>query len=127
MKKVITNICNSLMAMSITDILQETGAFSVCPVDGCRDDLAAECKAASADIALLEVAYNPGFTVDERLRDVFLIRRTASGCKVLLMCDDNSAPDLARRVVQAKRDGLIDDFVYSSVSEGYLVAMLDSM
>lgn len=127
MKTVITNICNSLMAVSISDILQETGGYTVRSVRGGRTDLIEECKAASADIALLEVAYNPGFTIDERLEGVGRLRQLSPDCKVLLICDENSAPDLARRVVQAKRDGLIDDFVYSSVSEGYLVAMLDSM
>jgi len=31
---------------------------------------------------------------------------------------------VARQIALAKKDGLIDDFVYSSVSESYLTAML---
>ena len=49
------------------------------------------------------------------------------GCSVVLRCDENSAPEVARRVVQAKKDGLIDDFVYSSVSETYLTALLSAL
>lgn len=42
------------------------------------------------------------------------------------LCDENSAPEIARQVVQAKKDGRIDDFVYSSVSESYLTALLSA-
>jgi hypothetical protein len=45
----------------------------------------------------------------------------------VFLCDENSAPDLAREVIQAKKDGLIDNFFYSSVGSNYLVAALTAM
>lgn len=119
MKTVLTGICNGLMAGSIRHILETVGDFCVLPMNEPGTD--------AADIVLLEVAPNSGFTVDERLTEVRAIRSTNPGCRILLLCDENSTPELARKVAIAKKDGLIDDFVYSSVSESYLTAMLHAL
>ena len=119
MKTVLNGICNGLMAESIRHILEESGEFRVVSIR--------EGEATSADIILLEVAYNPGYTVEERMDAVRSIRSRDPGARILLLCDENSAPELARKVVLAKKDGLIDDFIYSSVSESYLTAMLESI
>ena len=44
-----------------------------------------------------------------------------------MLCDENSAPEIAREVANAKKDGLIDAFFYSSVTEKYLTAVLASL
>ena len=119
MKTVLTGICNGLMAESIRHILEESGAFRVLPLK--------EAESSVADIVLLEVAYNPGFTMDERIASVKSIRRRNPDARILLLCDENSTPELARNVAMVKKDGLIDDFIYSSVSESYLTAMLYAM
>lgn len=121
MKKILTGICNGLMAASIRQILQSNHDFCVFSLE---DDIASWVD---ADIALLEVACNPGFTTDERLRQVRTLRSVNDHCRILLLCDENSTPELARKVAMAKKDGLIDDFVYSSVSERYLTAMLHAL
>ena len=107
MKTVMTEICNSLMAESIRHILEESGEFRVLSIKEGEDSL--------VDIVLLEVACNPGFTMDERMAAVKSIRHRNPDARILLLCDENSTPELARKVVLAKKDGLIDDFVYSSV------------
>ena len=55
------------------------------------------------------------------------MRAVVPGCKIVFLCDENSAPDLARSVMQAKKDALIDDFFYSSVGSRYLVAALTAI
>ena len=124
MKTVLTGICNGLMEASIHHILRGSKDFSVTELKNCADD--AVCWT-DADIALLEVACNPGFTVDERLCQVRRLREWNPKCRILLICDENSTPELARKVAIAKKDGRIDDFLYSSVSESYLTAMLYAM
>ena len=119
MKTVMTGICNALMAESIRHILEESEEFRVLSIN--------EGEVSSADIILLEVTYNPGYTVDERIAAVKSIRKQNPDARTLLLCDENSTPELARKVVLAKKDGLIDDFIYSSVSESYLTAMLESI
>ena len=124
MKKIVLSICNSLMELSITHSLTQTGGFqivSVCP--GCKE-IAMECADASADILLMEAAFHIGATLDDCLKEAKRLRSLRPECRTILLCDENSAPEVARRIALAKKDGLIDDFVYSSVSESYLTAML---
>ena len=124
MKKIVLSICNSLMAMSITHSLTQTGDFQIASIrPGCKE-IARECADASADVLLMEAAFNIGATLDDCLKEAKRLRSLRPECKTILLCDENSAPEVARRIALAKKDGLIDDFVYSSVSESYLTAML---
>ena len=124
MKRIVLTICNSLMAFSITHSLKRAGGFQVTSVHPGNGDVAKECAAVSADVLLMEAAYDTGATLDDCLREAKKLRAICPACRMILLCDENSAPEMARRVAQAKKDGLIDDFVYSSVSESYLTAML---
>lgn len=116
MKRIKLEICNGLMGAAITRMLEHTEGFSV--ISG---------ASSSADVLLMETAYDPGFTMGECLTKAKLLRSRSPECKVVLLCDENSAPEIARQVVQAKKDGMIDDFVYSSVSESYLTALLSAL
>ena len=124
MKTIVLSVCNSLMAMSITRSLNQTGEFRIRSLHPNGREIAKECTAASADVLLMEAAYDTGATLDDCLNQAKLLRSFCPKCKMLLLCDENSAPEIARQVVQAKKDGLIEDFVYSSVSESYLTALL---
>ena len=123
MKKIVLSICNSLMALSITHSLKQSG-FQIASIrPGCKE-IARECADASADVLLMEAAFNIGATLDDCLKEAKRLRTLRPECRTILLCDENSAPEVARRIALAKKDGLIDDFVYSSVSESYLTAML---
>jgi hypothetical protein len=43
------------------------------------------------------------------------------------LCDENSAPDNAKDVMLAKKDGKIDAFFYTSVTQNYLLAALEAL
>ena len=116
MKRIKLDISNGLMDAAITRMLEQIKEFTV--IRG---------AALPADVLLMETAYDPGFTLGECLTRAKLFHSQSPECKVILLCDENSAPELARQVVQAKKDGLIDDFVYSSVSESYLTALLSAL
>ena len=127
MKKIVLNICNSLMALSITHSLTKTGGFQIASIRPDCKEIARECADASADVLLMEAAFNIGATLDDCLKEAKRLRSLRPECRTILLCDENSAPEVARRIALAKKDGLIDDFVYSSVSESYLTAMLYAM
>ena len=116
MKRIKLEICNGLMAAAISRILEHTEGFSV--IRG---------ESSSADVLLMETAYDPGFTMGECLTKAKLLRCRSPECKVILLCDENSAPDIAREVTLAKKDGTIDNFFYSSVTAKYLLAALIAM
>lgn len=48
-------------------------------------------------------------------------------CKIVLIVDENAEKEVARQVKQAKKDGLIDQFIYGSISAAYLADIVDSL
>lgn len=48
-------------------------------------------------------------------------------CKIVLVVDENTEKKLADKVRQAKKDGLIDNFLYGSASATYLSAVIDTL
>jgi hypothetical protein len=81
----------------------------------------------SAQMLIAEVSYANGTTIGARIAEVKELRKKLPNCKIVLLCDENSAPDIAREVMNAKKDGLIDTFFYSSVTTKYLLAALSSL
>lgn len=48
-------------------------------------------------------------------------------CRVILFVDDDTDGELTEKVRQAKREGLIDAFLFGSVSENYFASVIDSV
>jgi DNA-binding NarL/FixJ family response regulator len=129
MRKIIVSILNGLLAEAITTALSDSGEFQPCriQVSNKKSEAAERCKMFDADLILMEVAYTGGTTVETRLREAREIRAAVPTCKIVLLCDENTSPDIASRVILAKKDGLIDGFFYSSVTIKYLLAALVSL
>lgn len=70
--------------------------------------------------------YTP-WRLAERLHLRDEVKRQCPDCKVLLLIDENADRALAANVLQAKKDGRIDNFIYASVSPAYLAAVLDTL
>ena len=47
--------------------------------------------------------------------------------ELLRQLDDAEDTETARQVRQAKKEGLIDQFIYASISASYLVALMDTL
>ena len=65
--------------------------------------------------------------LEERLRLCNEVKRQRPDCKILLLVDETADRALAFRVLQAKKDGRIDNFIDASVSPTYLAAVLDTL
>ena len=129
MKKIVVSVQNGLLAEAITGMLNDSGEFQPfrIPVGNKKTTVVDNCEMLSADILLAEASYAVGTTVEARLCEVREVKTRMPGCKIVLLCDENSAPDIAREVAYAKKDGLIDNFFYSSITAKYLLAALSSM
>ena len=128
MKKIVVSIQNSLLAEMLTINLRESGEFipQRCLFKKKNEEYD-NCRLLSADILLMEVSYTPATTLKKRMEDVERVRKTVPDCKIVLLCDENSAPNVAHEVAQAKQDGVIDGFFYSSVGAKYLLAALNAL
>lgn len=80
-----------------------------------------------ANVLIMEVtAYTP-WRLEERMKIRDELRKRNPDCKIVLVVDENTEKKLADRVRQAKKDGLIDNFIYGSISSSYLSAVIDAL
>ena len=80
-----------------------------------------------ASIVLMEVNGYPPYSLAERLKIRDMLKKVNPDCKVVLLVDENSERKVADDVRKAKKSGLIDQFIYSSISASYLAALLDTL
>ena len=48
-------------------------------------------------------------------------------CKIVLIVDENAEKEVAQKVKTAKKEGVIDQFIYGSISATYLADIVDSL
>ena len=71
-------------------------------------------------------AYSP-WMFKERMEIRDKVKRNTENCRVILFVDDDTDGELTEKVRQAKREGLIDAFLFGSVSENYFASVIDSV
>ena len=91
------------------------------------DTTAEWCKTHRPDVLLMEVkAYSP-WMFKERMAICDKVKRNTENCRVILFVDDDTDGELTEKVRQAKRECLIDAFLFGSVSENYFASVIDSV
>jgi len=127
-KKVLVSIRNGLLSEAVVRALSDYGEFLPYRQSSeVRTNNTEQSEVNDADIWLMEVSYHPGTTMGTRLEEIRQVRRCNPECKVAVLCDDNAAPDLAHKVMQMKKDHMIDTFLYTSVTENYLMSTLAAL
>ena len=84
-------------------------------------------RSCRAYVLLLEFCPHPPRTLQDRLLLANDLRDVCPHCKTVLLVDEAEYPELATAVCLAKKDHIVDDFVYASVSPAYLSAMMDTL
>lgn len=85
------------------------------------------CSLCEPYALLMEVTGYTPWRLEERLKIRNEVKQRSPQCKIVLIVDENAEKKLAQRVLQAKKDGLIDNFIYGSVSATYLSAVIDTL
>ena len=91
------------------------------------EDTPAQCRALKPYTLLMEVTGYAPWRLPERLNIRDSVKRDAPECRIVLMVDEFADKDLAGEVKKAKQAGLVDAFFYTSATEVYLAAVLDSL
>ena len=127
MRRVVVDMQNALFADAIATALQKFDSdFDVCQSDS-PDKTADLCIFTEANILIMEVtAYTP-WKLEERMKIRGEVKAQNPDCKIVLVVDENTEKKLADKVRQAKKDGLVDNFIYGSVSSTYLSAVIDAL
>ena len=53
--------------------------------------------------------------------------RYAPNCKFIFTVDEKANAETAKKVVECKKTGMIDCFIYNTISSSYMTAVLDSL
>lgn len=127
MKKIVLDMQSWITARALERILLQDMSDCQPILSEAPDQTAEQCRLFRPDILLMEVTGYTPWTLKERLRLCCDARRASPACKLIFLTDENADPAVADQVVQCKKDGRIDAFLFSSASDKYLVAVLDSV
>ena len=127
MRRVVIDMQNALFADAIATVLRDFDSdFEVyqseSPVK--TSDM---CAFTEANILIMEVTAYSSWKLEERMKIRNEVKAQNPGCKIVLVVDENSEKKLADKVRLAKKDGLVDNFIYGSISATYLSAVIDTL
>ena len=127
MRRIAINMQNSLFCYAIADTLHRSGnELKPYTIDS-YDKVVDECKWIAPYALLMEVTGYTPWLLSERMKIRDAVKDIYPECKIVLIVDENTDKALAKQVKQAKKDGLIDQFIYGSISASYLADIVDSL
>ena len=127
MRRVVVDMQNALFADAIAVALRNFDSdFEVFPSEN-PSKTADMCADTQTNVVIMEVtAYTP-WKIEERIKIRDEVKSYCPDCKIVFVVDENTEKKLADKVRRAKKDGLIDNFLYGSVSSTYLSAVVDTL
>ena len=127
MRRIVVDMQNFLFADAIARTLRSADSdFDVRKAES-PDKTAELCSLCEPYALLMEVTGYTPWKLEERLKIRDEVKQRMPYCKIVLIVDENAEKKLAQRVLQVKKDGLIDNFIYSSISASYLAAVIDTL
>ena len=127
MRRILINMQNTLFCNAISDTLRRSGnELDTYSVDS-PDRVIEESRWIAPYAVLLEVTGYTPWKLEERMKIRDAVKEKNPGCKIVFVVDENAEKDIAKQVKQAKKDGIIDQFIYGSISATYLADIVDSL
>ncbi len=127
MRRIVVDMQNVLFSDAIAKTLQNTDLNFSVYISEHPDETLRMCADTEADILIMEVtAYSP-WKLSERMKIRDVAKAQNPDLRLVLVVDENTEKKMADQVREAKKDGLIDNFIYGSVSATYLSAVIDTL
>ena len=127
MRRIVVDTQNFLFADAIAQTLRSADSDFDVRKSESPDKTVELCSICEPYALLMEVTGYTPWKLEERLKIRDELKQIHPHCKIVLIVDENAEKKLAPRVLQAKKDGLIDNFIFSSVSAAYLSAVIDTL
>lgn len=127
MRRVVLDMQNILFADALAEALRRFDSDFEPVMCENPDETETLCSSVLANVLIMEVTAAKTRGFEERMNILRHVRGLLPECKIAFIVDENSEKKLADKVRQAKKDGLIDNFIYSSVSSTYLSAVIDAL
>ena len=127
MKKIVVDMQNFLFADSIAAAFKNSNY----DIDVVRaetpQDTVELCRVYKPFVLVMEVtAYTP-WLLCERLKLRDEVKTTCPDCKIALIVDSNTEKQAAKDIRDAKKNGIIDQFFYGSMTAEYLMDQIYAM
>lgn len=127
MRRVVVDMQSTLFADAIARALRGFDSdFDVCCSES-PEKTSDLCDYTIAQILIMEVTNYTPWRFEERMKIRSTVKERNRNCKIVLVVDENTDKKLADKVRLAKKDGLIDSFIYGSVSTNYFSAVIDTL
>ena len=127
MRRIVIDMQNILFADAVAEALRNFDSDLEPFMSESPDKTLSLCDTVLANVLIMEVTTYPSRTLEERLKIRNALKQKHPDYKIVLVVDENTERKLADRVRQAKKDGLVDNFIYGSVSSSYLSAVIDAL
>ena len=127
MQKIVVDIQNFLFADSIAAAFRNSD-YDIDVVRAETPNDAVElCQMYKPFVLVMEVTgYTPWLLCDRlRLRDE--VKSVCPDCKIALLVDSNTEKQAAKDIRDAKKNGIIDQFFYGSMTSEYLMDQIYAM
>ena len=127
LRRVVIDMQNTLFADAVAEALRRFDSDFEPIMSESPEKILFLCDSVLANVLIMEVtAYTP-WKLEERMKIRDKLKKNNPDCKIVLVVDENTEKKLADQVRQVKKDGLIDNFIYGSVSSTYLSAVIDTL
>lgn len=127
LRRVVIDMQNTLFADAVAEALRRFDSDFEPIMSESPEKILFLCDSVLANVLIMEVtAYTP-WKLEERMKIRDKLKKTNPDCKIVLVVDENTEKKLADQVRQVKKGGLIDNFIYGSVSSTYLSAVIDTL
>ena len=127
MRRVVVDMQNTLFSDAIANALRNFDSDFDVSCSESPEKTAQLCEFTLAQILIMEVTNYTPWRFEERIKLRDIVKQRDPECKIVLVVDENTEKKLADKVRLAKKDGLIDNFIYGSVSAAYLSAVIDTL
>lgn len=127
MRRIVINMQNTLFCNAISETLRGSGNELDPYTVEAPDKVVDECSWIAPYALLMEVTGYTPWKLCERMKIRDAVKEAYPDCKIVLIVDENAEREAAKQVKQAKKDGLIDQFIYGSISATYLADIVDSL
>lgn len=127
MRRIIIDMHNYLFSDAVSQVLRNADSDFEVHKSESPEKTVELCGFCEPYALLMEVTRYAPWKLEDRLSIRDEIKQQNPYCKIVLIVDETAEKGLAQRVLQTKKDGLIDQFIYGSVSAAYLAAVVDTL
>ena len=125
--QVVIDMQNYLFSDAIAKVLKSYDSDFFIEMSDTPDKTAELCRVIQPHILMMEITGQALWSLKERLAICREVRRYAPNCKFIFTVDEKANAETAKKVVECKKTGLIDCFIYNTISSSYMTAVLDSL